>query len=342
MSSKTSWVDFKLVKDTVTIQMVIDHYNITGLKKSGNELRGACPLHKGEGKRTFHVNTIKSVFNCFSCSKRGNVLDFVAAMEQCSVRDAAVKLADWFAVGECAQPDKGIRIASGQRVARSRDKDCKPPVINPPLGFQLRIDPAHEYGLNRGLSQETIETFGIGYCVSKATFAGRYLIPLHNESGQLVGYAGRALDEATEPRYLFPSREKGFYKSHLLFNLNRVLAEQYDTGTKLDDFPLSGAIVVVEGFFTTMKISSASLPECVAALGSVLSEVQADLLCKYFQRAILLGDGDEAGRRFTDEAVVKLVHRGMWVKCIDLPEGVQPDHLSSEELRELLLGPDIM
>jgi DNA primase len=59
-------------------------------------------------------------------------------------------------------------------------------------------------------------------CLSKGMFAGRYVIPVHNPQGELVGYAGRALDEETEPRYLFPPSDKGFYKSHLLFNLQRI------------------------------------------------------------------------------------------------------------------------
>lgn len=96
--AKTNWVDFRQVKASVTMRMVLDHYRISGLRKSGGELRGPCPIHRGEGARTFHVNLEKGAFNCFSCHARGNVLDFVAAMDGCSVRDAALKLAEWFNV----------------------------------------------------------------------------------------------------------------------------------------------------------------------------------------------------------------------------------------------------
>lgn len=97
------WVDFNAIKAAVTMLMVLDHYNIKGLVKSDGELRGPCPIHRGPSRtRTFAVNVSKNAFNCFSdvCKARGNVLDFVAAMEKCSVRDAALKLQEWFEVGE--------------------------------------------------------------------------------------------------------------------------------------------------------------------------------------------------------------------------------------------------
>lgn len=103
----TEWVDFKKVKEAVTMQMVLDHYGINSLRKSGDELRGPCPIHKGSRRsKNFTVNVLKNAFNCFSkdCGARGNVLDLVAALEHCSVRDAALKLKDWFKVGESQLP----------------------------------------------------------------------------------------------------------------------------------------------------------------------------------------------------------------------------------------------
>lgn len=92
------WVDFSDVKQTVSMRMVLDHYGITGLRKygKGNDLRGVCPVHKGENDRSFSVSLEKNAFRCFSCKARGNQLDLVAALEDCSVRDAALKLKAWF------------------------------------------------------------------------------------------------------------------------------------------------------------------------------------------------------------------------------------------------------
>src|SRR5262245_24455731 len=90
-----NWIDFKAVK-VVKLETVLARYDIDWLRRRGNELRGRCPIHRGDGDNTFHVNVIKNAFNCFSCKARGNVLDFVAAMEDCSVREAAVKIHEWF------------------------------------------------------------------------------------------------------------------------------------------------------------------------------------------------------------------------------------------------------
>src|ERR1051326_1062536 len=102
---KSKWVDFRTVKAAVTMTMVLDHYGLI-LKKSGNELRGKCPIHRGLDKKHFTINVSKNIFKCFfaQCGAHGNVLDFVAAMEQCFVREAAMKLNDWFKVGKSGEP----------------------------------------------------------------------------------------------------------------------------------------------------------------------------------------------------------------------------------------------
>ena len=77
---ESNWVDFKTIKQAVTIEQVLGRYGVK-LSRSGKELRGPCPIHQGEGTDTFHANTDKNAFHCFSCQAKGNVLDFVAAME---------------------------------------------------------------------------------------------------------------------------------------------------------------------------------------------------------------------------------------------------------------------
>ncbi len=97
------WVDFKKVKEAVSMKMTLDHYSIKALVERGEELRGPCPIHKSSQRsKNFTVNLRKNAFKCFSqdCGARGNVLDFVAAMDSCSVREAALKLKQWFAIGD--------------------------------------------------------------------------------------------------------------------------------------------------------------------------------------------------------------------------------------------------
>jgi DNA primase len=318
------WVDFRLVKESVSMQMVLEHYGVNGLRKNGNELRGQCPIHKGEGA-SFHVNVSKNVFQCFSCKARGNVIDFVAALEGCTIRDAALKLNVWFGVEESKQRSTPTQEAPAQTVEAHTQEAALAGPINPPLPFQLRVDPGHEYGIGRGVSREMLEYFGAGFCLSKGTFAGRFVFPLHNEAGELVGYAGRTTDDS-EPKYLFPAGAKGFHKSHLVYNLHRILSEM----------PETDLVIVVEGFFGCLRLTQAGYPS-VALLGSSLSAEQEELLCHHFRRAFLLFDGDEAGRGATDTCLQRLGRR-LWVKAISLPDHVQPDHLDEEAIKQLL-GP---
>jgi hypothetical protein len=99
------------------MEMVLDRYGVS-LKKSCYELRGKRPIHRGSNNKHFTANTSKNVFKCFfaQCDAHGNVLDFVAAMEQCSVKDAPVKLRDWFEVGDTPSPSKDEPLDEGAEI----------------------------------------------------------------------------------------------------------------------------------------------------------------------------------------------------------------------------------
>jgi DNA primase len=102
METNKAWVDFNLIKTVVTMEMLIVQYGLTGLTRRGDEVRGTCPIHQGKSPTEFSVNLVKNTFCCFApkCKARGNVLDFVAKMEHCTVKDAALKLDEWFKVTE--------------------------------------------------------------------------------------------------------------------------------------------------------------------------------------------------------------------------------------------------
>src|SRR5437588_10173666 len=129
---ESNWVDFKAIKAAVTIGQVIDRYGLK-LKRSGKELRGRCPIHQGDGTDSFHANAEKNAFHCFSCQAKGNVLDFVAAMEKCSVRDAALKIQNWFQIGGTGEPPAAVqRPPTGSQPAREEAGERGEP--NQPLG----------------------------------------------------------------------------------------------------------------------------------------------------------------------------------------------------------------
>src|SRR5712691_6365106 len=96
-----TWVDYKELKQRVKISAVLGHYGLMeNLKRKGENLVGPCPIHKGTNATQFHVSLAKNNFNCFGdCHGGGNVIDFVAKMEGLALRQAALKLQEWFGVG---------------------------------------------------------------------------------------------------------------------------------------------------------------------------------------------------------------------------------------------------
>ena len=202
-----NWVDFRAVKETVTMEMVLDHYNLLAdLKKSGANLTGRCPIHKGSNPRQFSVDPARNIFNCFGdCKAGGNVLDFVARMEKVSVREAALLLKGWFAAGpagaapeEQAPPEPKPDRKAVPAKAVINPKGISPEGVNPPLDFRLKtLQTDHPFFAERGIAPETVEYFGLGFC-SRGLMKNRIVIPIHNEAGELVAYCGRAVTERTK------------------------------------------------------------------------------------------------------------------------------------------------
>jgi DNA primase len=240
----TTWVDFKQLKADVAIEQVLAHYGVHLRRIGGTELRGRCPLPTHTSSRSrdsFAVNITRNVWSCrsMSCMQArggrlgGNILDFVALMEGCSIRDAALRLQD--------RPG-----AAPERFIVPRASRLDPAVAeNPPLRFALQyVDSTHPYLTARDLTSQTIRAFGLGLYTGTGLLRERIVIPIHNEAGDLVAYAGRAID-AREPKYRFPA---GFRKSLVLFNLHRVIARKAST------------VIVVESFFDTIAVHQAGYP----------------------------------------------------------------------------------
>lgn len=326
------WVDYKTVKERVSIRDALDHFGITArLTEKGDSLIGACPIHKGENQTSFRVSLSKNAYHCFSCGAGGNVLDLVAALEGIEVRQAALLLADIFGVESGrgaerpAQPAETTQEAPSPTLHRRVEEDQAP---NEPLKFELdKLDGAHPYLAERGLQPETVAAFGVGFHDGRGIMKGRIAIPIHGTAGKLLAYAGRFPGEPPEgePKYRLPS---GFHKSLELFNLCRALGEP-------DETPLA----VVEGFFDCMRLWQLGYRRVVAVMGSTVSPAQARLAAEAVGRrgrVSLLFDEDDAGRAGRAEAAV-LLSPLCYVHACALPrEGAQPEHLSAEELADLV------
>lgn len=326
------WVDYQELKERVSFRELLAHYGLLeDMKEKGDSISGACPIHKGDNATSFRVTPSKGLYHCFSCDAGGNVIDFVATMEEIEFREAAIKLSEIFNI-ESKRP-KGSKK---KKPAASSASEPEPPApaeqpINKPLSFSLsQLDTSYPYLADRGLSEEEIEIFGLGFC-NRGIMKGRIAIPIHNAKGELVAYAGRfpgeppSDSEETIPKYKFP---EGFHKSLELWNLHRVLELRHHK-----------ILTIVEGFFDAIRLHRFGV-KVVATMGSSLSERQAELVVETVGshgRVDVVFDNDEAGRKGS-EKVIALLAPLVYVKSVGLPkEDQQPEDLSDDEIKELLL-----
>lgn len=331
----TAWVDFKVLRHSLSFEQVLNHYKVE-IKRKGDQHQGFCPLptHKGSGKSpSFSANLKRGIFQCFGCGARGNLLEFAALMEGVDLRNGKefravmVRLQEVFGAGQNITPPSKV-----SREPEKADADV-PVVVNGPLDFELKgLDPGHPYLLERGFTRATIEHFGVGFAM-RGLFKGRIAIPLHDQDGRLIGYAGRVADDRTiseaNPRYRFPSkRERNgtvheFRKTQFVYNAFRFAGG-------VDD------IIVVEGFTSTWWLHQCGLPHAVATMGSDCSEKQAELIASLVKpsgRVWLMPDGDEAGARCASSFLLKLsAHR--FVRWVKLQNGDQPTSLSADQLKK--------
>lgn len=313
------FVGFDALKQSVSMARILEHYGLLQrLYRSGDSLRGVCPLHSGHNPTQFRVNLTQNCWICFGdCHTGGSIVDFVSRKEGVGIREAGLLIQNWF--GVLGSWNGSNRVATPE--ARH------PNGCNRPLGFTLEpLNYEHPYLQERGLSRETIATFGLGL-FEQGVLKGWMAIPIHNPQGKLVAYAARWPGEPAQgmPKYRFPT---GFRKSIEVFNLHRA--------TTIDsDQPL----VVVEGFFGCMMVWQAGYRRVVSIMGSMLSRTQEEMIvsCVGAQGRVLLAfDEDEAGRKGRAEARSRL-SRSVAVGVSKLGnEGMQPDRLPASELLELL------
>jgi len=309
------WVDFSAVKRTVSLEAVLRLYQIMGLRRHRDQLQGCCPIHRGRRDDSFRAHLTRNIFQCFACRAHGNVLDFVAAMEQCSIREAALRLQQWFGV-RSSGPGLDPVAGGGQKGELVRKEEAR----NLPLRFALTgVESNHPYLAQRGIDPATATEFGVGFYAGPGLMSGRIVIPLRNRHGQLVAYAGRALDGRL-PKYKVPA---GFRKGLELFNLQRAVAAGGQT------------VIVVEGYFDCIRVHQAGFPCAVALMGSTLSARQESALLQHFEWIVLMLDGDAAGRAASAAIAARLAGRST-VQVIRVPDGRQPDQLSRSSIRALL------
>jgi DNA primase len=304
------FVPFAEVKRAVSLEAILERYELlASLTRKGMNLAGACPFCKGSSGRQFQANLVKNAWYCFGCKEGGNILDFVAKMEEVSIRTAALKLDSWFELGLVAKEKPQAEAPAAPAETPATSLEASPaarelPTSNSPLAFTLKtLDPHHKSLSPLGFSTETIERFGAGYC-TKGLLKERLAIPIHSAGGELVAYAGLAVEEDASPRYLFPPK---FYAPLEVFNLNQLpeFAEE--------DGPLYLA-PEIEG---VLRLAEVGIVAVIGLFDGSLSLVQEEAVkgaLPLFERLVLVGEG------FEDRTVARLARHASLIWSPGLPE----------------------
>lgn len=325
-------IDFKSLKQTISLEMVLSHYGIALKKVSATSLRGKCPLPMHGSKtsdQSFSVNLAKGAGGVWACKSQscvaarggntdGDTIRFVAWMQNCSLPEAAATMLAWFPTSGKPQGQRHPPKQTPEETPVSKEIAGTLPTVNVPITFRLQgVDPAHPYLAGRGITEEIARKFGVGHFNGRGLMHNRIVFEIHNEQGELLAYAGRAIEDADEPRYKFPP---GFHKSLELYNLHRVIMESNRRRR----------VVLVEGFFPCLSVNAIGFP-CVALMGHSMSKEQEELIVHYFDVACILLDSNDVGKQGSADCLLRLGRR-MYAYAPLLPEGAQPDTMTPEAL----------
>ena len=311
----SAWPDFDAVRKRARFATILDHYDLktTGI---GRQRHIRCPFHQ-DSTPSCSINLLEGLFHCFGCGAEGTIIDFVALMEQIELRAAAARIAEICAV-EFQTNATGAGHADGRNMHEAADLQAERPLPAPVLALQL--EPRHPYLIARGIRDDLIELFGLGYC-NAGPMRGRICIPIHNAEGNLIAYAGRWGDDPVPKRVARYLVSSGFPKHRSLFNLHRLPASQH--------------VVLVEGYWSVIRLHALAIP-AAGLMGSALSREHVELLRqRNIQSITLLMDGDDAGYR-ARERIVTVLTEQFFVFAPRLAAGEKPDTIAEKRLRSLI------
>ncbi len=321
------------------------------LRKQGREWAGLSPFN-AEKTPSFFVNDQKGFFHDFSSGKHGDIFTFLIETEGLTFPDAVERLAAMAGVsmprqtGAEAEQEKNRAglldvLAMAARIfeanlhapvgARARgylsDRSLGPAVqqrfslgYSSPERFALRDAMAAQGVDVEGMIEAGLLIHGDGIAVPYDRFRDRIMFPIHDRSGRVVAFGGRAIDPGAKAKYLNSPETPLFHKGALLFNHHRARKAAHD----------SGQVIVVEGYVDAIAMSEAGFANVVATLGTALTPDQCALLWAMAAEPILCLDGDSAGRRAAYRAIetaLPLIGAGKSLRFALLPEDQDPDDL---------------
>ena len=324
------------------------------LQKKGSSYFGLCPFHN-EKSPSFSVSRQKQMYYCFGCGAGGNVFTFLMEYENLTFVEAVQMLAD----------RAGVELPKMEYSKEAKERaDLKSILleINKAAAqyyyVQLKSEQGrvgYTYLKNRGLSDDTIKAFGLGfsnksnqdlyqYLKSKGyreehirqaglistderngvydKFWNRVMFPIMDVNSRVIGFGGRVMGDA-KPKYLNSPETPVFDKSHNLYGLNRARSSK------------KPYFLLCEGYMDVIALHQAGFTNAVASLGTALTPGHATLIKRYVQEVYLTYDSDEAGTRAALRGVPILRAAGISAKVIRMDPYKDPDefikNLGAEE-----------
>ena len=331
------------------------------LNRRGNTYFGLCPFHN-EKTPSFSVTPSKQMYYCFGCGAGGNVYNFVMEYENYTFGEALQHLAD----------RAGVQLPKIEYSREAREKAEKRATlleINKLAAsyfyYQLRREngsQAYAYLINRGVSEDTIKKFGLGYSDKYSDDLYRYLrskgytedqirqaglintdekngvydkfwnrvmFPIQDINHRVIGFGGRVMGDG-KPKYLNSPETEIFDKSRNLYGLNFARTSR------------KGNVILCEGYMDVIAMHQAGFTNAVATLGTALTEEQSRLIAQYTGEVVLSYDSDAPGQAATRRATGLLEAAGGKIRVLSIPDAKDPDEFikkfGAERFAQLIEG----
>jgi DNA primase len=334
------------LKSAVDIVRVIGDYVKLRRVGSGPRYVGLCPFHV-EKTPSFSVHAQHQFYKCFGCGAGGDVIKFVMEVERLSFWEAVTWLAERNGIPLPKRPehaDEDSRRRGALHEMHELAVQLFRETLLAPQGQEVRA-----YLARRGVSAQTSEEFSLGLSDRSGQqlvraferrgfshedmeasglvlrrqdgsglfdrFRGRLMFPIHSESGKVIAFGGRALAEGDEPKYLNSSETPIYYKSAVLYNLNRARKA----------ISQHGFTVLVEGYMDVIGVFAAGVENVVASCGTALTPLQVRAMKRHAPAVVINFDPDSAGMRATEEKAQVLLEEGVRLKVLQLTGGLDPD-----------------
>jgi len=340
------------VKQAADIVEVVSAHS--DLRRQGARWVGLCPFHE-ERTPSFSVDPQEKLYHCFGCGVGGDTIKFVEEKEGLGFAEAVELLADRYGVElEHEQQDPQ---AEAKRQKRRRLGELLDRTAGFYAGFLWDSDEARrarEYLGERGLGEETLREFGVGYAPSAwdkvlmrgqragfsveelravglvqrgkgggeyDRFRSRIMFPIRDRRGRTLGFGGRAMRSDQGAKYVNTAETDFFHKSHMLYGID--LAKQA--------IAKAGRAVVVEGYTDVLALHQAGVREAVGVMGTAITAEQVSALSGMVDEVVLALDADSAGQEAMLRAQRVAAGRRMRIRVAAMPSGEDPADMAAED-----------